>query len=139
MNLKKETCYFLQAPPNFYQNIILMFNTCKLTKPIDNLNSVELLSQIIWGNEYFKTSNKCLYFKGWVNSNILYFKYLFDTNGQWIWEPEIMKKVINKSNWIVEYTHFEESYRETNKKTCQYIQLTSLKCTNFMPLISIEG
>ena len=80
-----------------------MFNTCKLIKPIGNLSSAEIFSQIIWGNEYFKNKNKCLYFKTWVHSNILYVKDLFDANGQWIPETEIMKRLINKSNWIVEY------------------------------------
>ena len=50
---KKDEFVALQCLPEFYCDIILALNQCKYIKPIYKLRDVELLSQCIWGNEYF--------------------------------------------------------------------------------------
>ena len=51
-------CDFMKTLPNFYQDIILIFNTYKNIKPINKLANTEMLSQGNGCNEYFKTKNK---------------------------------------------------------------------------------
>ena len=43
-----------------------------------NLKDVELLSQCIWANEYFKNKAKTLYFKQWIRRGIVYAKDLLE-------------------------------------------------------------
>ena len=139
MNFRdKDSCDFMKTLPNFYQDIILMFNTCKNIKPIHKLANVEMLSQVIWGNEYFKTKNKCLFFINWIPSDIIYVKDLFDANGEWISEKEILNKLSKKYNWIAKYSLIKKIVGKQIKKfdgsIGKYIQNPMLKCTSFYAL-----
>ena len=90
---------FLKAPP-FYQQIIISYNLCKTIRPINKLNTVEILSQPLWGNEYFKSKGKCLYYKNWLESGFLYVKDLVEHDGSFISEHNILQKLIIKTNWM---------------------------------------
>ena len=47
MNFRdKDSCDFMKTLPNFYQDIILMFTTCKNIKPIHKLANAEMFSQV---------------------------------------------------------------------------------------------
>ena len=95
---KKDEFVTLPSLPKFYCDIILAFNQCKYIKPIYNLKAVELLSQCIWGNEYFKHKGKTLYFKHWIGIGIVYVKDLLDNNGNL--SQEHIFKLESKSDWI---------------------------------------
>ena len=74
MNFRdKDSSDFMKTIPNyFYQDKILNVKTCKNIKSIHKLANAEKLSQVIWGNEYFQTKNKCLFFfLNWINSDII--------------------------------------------------------------------
>ena len=58
--------------------------------------------QIIWGNKYIKCRNKCLFFPSWVKSGLVYINDIFDREGN-LSESFILKKLINKTNWIAEF------------------------------------
>ena len=55
------------------------------------------------GNEYFKSKNKCLFLKNWLNSGFIHVKDLFDENGNFITEEILQEKLNNKHNWICEF------------------------------------
>ena len=78
---KIENFPLLKMLPTFYQQILLAFNKCKLIKPFDLLNKHDIMQQPIWGNEYFKVKDICLYNKGWVKNQVLYVKDLINDKG----------------------------------------------------------
>ena len=40
--------------------------------------------KVIWGNEYFKSKHKTLFFKHWIESGFVFVKYLFTKDGKWL-------------------------------------------------------
>ena len=67
-----KTAPLVKNLPNFYQDMLLGFNKCKTLNPISDLKPHEILSQVIWGNKYFKNKHKTLYFRNWVESGFLF-------------------------------------------------------------------
>ena len=137
MNFRKtENFEAITFIPNFYQQILVSLNTCKKIKPSEKLTSTEFFSQPIWGNEYFKTRNQLLYLKNWVNSGILYVKDLFDKDGQFISERNILYTLQNTTNWISEYFILKNIFRKYtihrfNPLDCLYLQPSlckNIKC-----------
>ena len=98
---------------------------------IIKLSSIELLSQCLWGNEYFKVKGKTLPFKNWVKSGFIYVKDLFDSNGSWQTEKEITNKLLVKCNWMTELLLIKYALRKFLKdkdvSACRYIQQTLLE------------
>jgi hypothetical protein len=82
----------------FYQEVILSFNRAKFIKPFNKLNKHEIFEQPIWGNEYFKVQNICLYYKGWMSENILYIKDLVNNNGVFKSDMDIYVSTKDKRN-----------------------------------------
>ena len=60
--------------PLFYQDVVVAFNNCKNIKPFHKLSKYEVIEQPIWGNEYFKIREMCLYSIRWLNEDVLYIK-----------------------------------------------------------------
>ena len=55
MNFQKiESFDVMSRIPKFYQQVFISYNSCKLIKPVNKMKDIEMLSQPIWGNEYFK-------------------------------------------------------------------------------------
>ena len=54
------------------------------------MKSHEILTQVIWGNEYFKNKHQTLYFKNWIDSGFTFVKDLLDIEGNWLTSDEIM-------------------------------------------------
>ncbi len=90
--------------PKFWAEVFASINQCKTLKNNDNINDSEFLSEPIWMNERFKYRNKPIFISNWSKSNILFVKDLFEINGDYISEVNLMNKLANKSNWIAEYT-----------------------------------
>ena len=57
--------------------------------------------QVIWGNKNLTINNKCLVFKNWIKSNIIFINDILNENGE-IHEQFILTKLADKSNWISE-------------------------------------
>ena len=68
--------------PKFYQDVIISFNKCKTVKPFSLLNEHEIVQLPLWGTEYFKVKNTCLYLKKWIRNGIMYIKDLIGENGK---------------------------------------------------------
>ena len=98
-----SSCPVVKKLSQFYQDIFTSYNKCKSIKQFDRMSSSEYFSQIIWCNELFKVKNKCICFKNWINSGIIYVKDLFTLDGMWMSEEEIIRKLIKSSNWITEF------------------------------------
>ena len=65
----------------FYQSILLAFNKAKAVVPFDRLSVHEILQLPLWGCEYFKIRNTCLYLDGWINNNMFFVKDLINVDG----------------------------------------------------------
>ena len=89
--------------PMFYKEIFTAFNKCKFEKTVDIMNDHDFLSQIIWCNKLFKFKEKCLMFKNWSKSGILYVKDIFNEQGLLLSANELCDKLNVKTNWISEY------------------------------------
>ena len=76
-----KTFPILEKIPPFYQSVILSFNKSKTIKPFDKLNTYEILQLPLWGCEYFKVKNACLYLRRWIKKGIYYVKDLVNNNG----------------------------------------------------------
>ena len=77
--------------PEFYQDVILGFNKAKCIKPFNLLSKSEVMQLPIWGSEYFKVRNTCLFFKGWLKKGILYVKDLINIDGNIKSDDELYK------------------------------------------------
>ena len=58
----------------------------------------DLIQQPLWGNEYFKLKNTCLYYKQWASSNVLYVKDLIGENGYVLNDHELYNRIRVKQN-----------------------------------------
>ena len=133
---KSDSFDIIKKIPMFYQQIFISLNECKTIKPINNLSNFEFLTQPLWGNEYFKFKNKHLYYRNWIESNIIFIKDLFDKNGFFISEENLLIKLKNKQNWMTEYLTLKKiinklAKHKFNTKQGQFIQTSACMKTNF--------
>ena len=123
---KKTQCDVALQLPDFYCNLLLAFNHCKYIKPTYKLTNMELLTQCIWGNEYFKSQGKTLFLINWIKSGFIYVKDLLDKDGMWLSEQELISKLQKKNNWIAELMIIKKAVGKylQNKdfSNCKYIQ-----------------
>ena len=104
MNVKKESdCIIFDKIPTFYREVFLSFNACKTNKEMHLLNDSEYLSSPIMGNDLIRNKGKSIFLVNWLKSNIKYVKDLYDEAGNFISEVQLLNRLHNKSNWIVEY------------------------------------
>ena len=66
--------------PEFYQDVVIAYNTSKQFTHEDFLRNIK--SQPIWGNRFIQFKNKTLFFKSWVTSGLLSIANLKITNGK---------------------------------------------------------
>lgn len=136
--------------PLFYKQILSSFNECKQRCNFDNISPNDILKQPIWNNNNIKIKGETLFFKNWVNSNILYLKDLIDDNGN-IKTLQVLSTIIKrKSNWLCEYKTLLsvikplcKKYNFTNvkylniKNEVKFYFATGVSCSNFkkMPIL----
>ena len=101
-DIKMFTC--LSSLPAFYLNMLTSFNEAKTNMALANMGNDQFLSQILWGNNLFLQKGKCLYFKNWITSNIIFVKDVFDSDGKFLDENTILTKLNCTSNWMCEYS-----------------------------------
>ena len=46
---------------NFYQEVLIAFNKAKYINPFYLLNKHDIIEQPIWGSEYFKKQQTCIW------------------------------------------------------------------------------
>ena len=99
-NEKSMPC--LENLSEFYREVI----TCWVTSGGGNTKYPKHFSdvrkQIIWGNKFIKFGNKCLFFKNWVKSGLIFINDIIDKKGN-LTETFILEKLENKCNWISEF------------------------------------
>ncbi len=77
----KKTFLAIKSFQLFYQEVILAFNAIKCLKQFKLMSKYQICEQPLWGNEYFKVNDECLYLKMWLESNMLYVKELVNIDG----------------------------------------------------------
>ena len=95
---RKDSFPVINKLPIFYQDVILSYNQVKSVKPFNKLTKNDVIEQPIWGNEYFRVKNKCLYFKYWIDKKIMYIKDLINNDGTVKTDLDLYNSVNNKSN-----------------------------------------
>jgi len=102
-NITKKSLFVRQFLPDFYSDCILSFNMCKQSKEIDEMNLHDFSTQPIWCNKLFTHKGKCLMYKHWIDSGIIYVKDLYKDDGNFLSENDVVSKLLVKANWMVEY------------------------------------
>lgn len=87
---------------NFYMECILSFYECKARPNISDLTCEELQSLPLFGNYLFKIDNKCLFFKEWIKSKVIYINDVIDENGSLKSTNDLMKMVDDKRDIITQ-------------------------------------
>ena len=93
----------------FYAEVFLAYSTCNQQKQFKCINVSEILNEPIWGNKMFTLSDKCLFFKEWVDSKILYVKDLINKQGILKTEKEIFDTIANKTQIVSQLYIFKNS------------------------------
>ncbi len=86
--------------PKFYENIVIGFNKVKCIKPFHLLSSSEIVQLPLWGSEYFKVCNTCLYLKPFIDKGIYYVKDIVDNYGNIIVDTDIIRIASGQCNQI---------------------------------------
>jgi hypothetical protein len=116
----------LSKVPSFYEQVICSYNKAKIRKEPSNYEDFQ--NEILWGNKYLKIDkDKIIYFKNWIESNILRVRDLVFKNGS-IDVAALLNKLSAKQNFIAEvwqinsvckrYTHllnYNDALCETNQ------------------------
>ena len=101
--------------PKFWAQVFAYFNECKTLRPYSNTSNYNFLSALLWFNEQIKFKNKPIFLANWSKSNILYVKDLFPVQGQFVSENIIFGSLVNKQNWIQEYSLVKNILKEILK------------------------
>ena len=98
--------------PEFYRNIIVCFNKAKKAT-VQLKKDVFEPSDILWGNDKMLFKKKCLYFREWINSDIIYLKDLFH-DGKFLDDLCIFKKLKDKRHWMGQLKTIKKVLRKCN-------------------------
>lgn len=103
MNLDSIKSLDVSVLPGFYKNILELWISTKKNTVCPNKTKtfVEIRKEIIWGNRLIKHNGKCLFFKSWISSDILFVNDIVDKNGV-LDANLIYNKLKDKTNWIAE-------------------------------------
>ena len=115
--------------PKFYQEVILNYNRCKTVKPIDIMSIHEIAEQQIWGNENFKWQAKCLYFRSWIDSKILYIKDIVGDDGRFLSDNDLFGKIRNHQNILQELSvikrHVMRLHKGKDLSIANYVNISN--------------
>ena len=134
MFLNMNICYsndsILKKLPRFYKEAWLSYYSCRPKTEIQDLSPYNFLTSIIWGNKYFQFKGKCLYFKNWINAGIVYVKDLFNYEGCFLSESDLLSILPVKRNWISEYSIIKTVFSPLAKlfctETAHYIRIPKM-------------
>ncbi len=113
--------------PLFWAQVFAYANQCKSIVNDNLLSDSNFLSEPIWLNERFKINKKPVFISNWSKSNIRYVKDLFDQQGNFITERNLLETLRHKTNWMTEYIKMKGIFnRLKNKfdtKNAKYINI----------------
>ena len=89
---------FLRVFHPIYHNVLLSFYKSKHIKCFEMLSPHEVFEQPIWGNQYFRIKESCLYSKQWIKKKVLYVKDLINENGVIKDDNELYDMLTNRRN-----------------------------------------
>ena len=121
----------IKTLPEFYQDIIITFNKIKTIKPFNSLNKHEIIQQPIWGNEYFRVGETCLYIKGWIQNNIFYVKDLFTDRGILKNDKSLYDLNIDKCNALqsvfILKNHVLKALQKHDLSIAPYVRISNMR------------
>jgi exonuclease III len=86
--------------PIFYKQVICSYNKAKIRESPKCYESLQ--NELLWGNKFLVNGdNQIIYFKSWIESNILRVKDLILENGK-LNTVAMFNKISNKRNYIAE-------------------------------------
>ncbi len=116
--------------PIFWAKVFAYANECKTMKNNETLTDSEFLVEPIWFNKRILLSNKPVFISNWTKSGILYVKDLFDQNGHLLNEQQILDILINKTNWISEYSKVKKMFKKIinhfDTKNAVYVKIRNI-------------
>ena len=124
--------------PMFYQEVLLAYNLCKTVRPVMDITPYEVVTDIIWGNERFKHDGKCLWFKSWIDSGIIYVRDILDNEGKILDGTRIMNKLQNTCNWIAEYSMVKKACKIVERLSSK-LAYTNVKISERPPTIYVKS
>ena len=83
----------------FYQQLVKTWISIKGGQTKSPKNFLDVRKQVIWGNNFIRLNRKCLFFKNWIQNDIIYINDIIDNQG-FISENLILAKLSNKEDWI---------------------------------------
>ena len=86
--------------PTFYLEILKCWIKNGGGKTKNPENFLDIRKQVIWGNQYIKNQGKSLYFKHWIEEDIIFINDIIDDKGEI--SKKILDKLKRKQNWIAE-------------------------------------
>lgn len=94
--------------PKFYFELIDTF--IKTNNPPNTLPKEfrTIRQQLVWGNQFIKTNNKCLIFQNWIKNGILFINDIINEKGE-ISEKIVLEKLKVKTNWISEFIQLKKA------------------------------
>ena len=97
----------------FYKEVvdawIEMRNNIYKTKP-KTFNDIR--QQMIWGNKYINAKGKCIVYKTWIDSNIIYINDLISEYGG-ICEHVVLSYLNCKTIWLIEILKLKQAISKT--------------------------
>ncbi len=88
--------------PLFWAQVFGYANECKTVINKKLANTSDLLAEPLWLNVRYKISGKPIFISNWAKSGIRYVKDIFDNEGNYISEINLINMLINKANWMSE-------------------------------------
>ena len=116
--------------PKFYENVVIGFNKVKCIKPFHLLSTSEIVQLPLWGSEYFKVCNTCLYLKPFIDKEIYYVKDIVDNKGNILADRDIIRIASGESNQIQQSYIFKNcvinKIRSKDLSISQYVKIKDL-------------
>lgn len=92
--------------------VVSAFNLCKKQKQPQSWKKDEILSEFIWCKSLFKFKAKTICFENWIKYRLLYFRDLFDQNGNMHNLSYLMNILTKKHNIWYEYAMLKRAIKE---------------------------
>ena len=91
----------LKKMPEFYKLVLIAWSKAGGGRSVEPSTFAQIRQQIIWGNKFITIKDKPLFFKHWINSNIIFIDDLLDDTNL-LNHSAIYRKLACKTNWIIE-------------------------------------
>ena len=98
--------------PEFYRDVIISWVKSGGGQTKTPKRFQDIRKQVIWGNKFIKFGTKCLLFKKWINSDLIYINDIIDEEGK-LSEEFILQKLKYKMNWISEFAVLKKCLPKT--------------------------